>query len=162
MSSSLPTPTSQHTQDELKLPTYIYKLIPHTSPPPLPPTPLPTALPISPLDQSSGFIHLSTAPQVLGTLVHFFTSDPRVYVLRIPFARVQTNIKWEDPKGEVCGDRPGEGRFPHLYNGLKLGNDEVDEVVVWEREEEEEEEKNGRKGWEEVVKKAEEDGWLVY
>ena len=139
------------------LPTYIYKLIPNDSPPPLPPKPLPNALPVSTLDQNSGFIHLSTALQVLGTLVHFFTNDPRVYVLRIPYAKVQKDIKWEDPKGEVCGDRPGEGRFPHLYNGLKLGSEEVDSVVVWERGEGYE-----KKTWEEIVKGAEQDGWLVY
>lgn len=149
--------SSEPTSHPESLPTYIYKLIPHTSAPPLPPTPLPDALPISTLDQTSGFIHLSTAPQVVGTLVHFFTDDPRVYVLRIPYARVQKDIRWEDPKGEVCGDRPGEGRFPHLYNGLKIGREEVDGVVVWERGE-----GDKRKGWEEVVKKAEDDGWLVY
>jgi uncharacterized protein (DUF952 family) len=140
------------------IPTYIYKLIPHTAAPPLPPNPLPSALPVSQLDKSSGFIHLSTAPQVLGTLVHFFTDDPRVYVLRVPYASMQKHIRWEDPKGEVCGDRPGEGLFPHLYNGLRLGKEEVESVVCWEREGAQE----GRKAWEELVKRAEQDGWLVY
>lgn len=130
-------------------PTYIYKLVPYTAPPP---TPLPVALPVSELDQKSGFIHLSTAPQIAGTLKHFFTDHPSVYVLRIPYAAVEKDIKWESPDGKVCGPRPGEGLFPHLYNGLKLGREEVDSMQAWTRTE------GG--GWDEVLKQAE--GWLIY
>ncbi|KAH8096753.1 hypothetical protein BXZ70DRAFT_1009435 [Cristinia sonorae] len=137
--------------DPLK-PTYVYKLTPSTTPPP---SPLPSILPVSPLDRSSGFIHLSTSLQVLNTLKFFFPSDPKVFVLRIPYSGdVEKNIRWEDPKAEVCGPRGGEGMFPHLYNGLKLGEDEVDSVRVLERDLDKED------GWEEALKNAE--GWLVY
>ncbi|KAF8431945.1 peptidase family C54-domain-containing protein [Boletus edulis BED1] len=128
-------------------PTYVYKLVAHTSPVPLDPADLPTALPISDIDQSSGFIHLSTAPQIRGTLVHFFTSDPHVFVLRLPYeplARLPGQIKWESPEGNVCGPRPAEGLFPHLYNGLRLGKDEVESVWKLER---------GEGGWEVVVER---------
>lgn len=78
-------------------PTYVYKLIPSTAPPP---DPLPDRLPLSSLDTKSGFIHLSTASQIPGTLKHFFTDEPHVHVLRIEYARVEKDIKWEDPKAE--------------------------------------------------------------
>ncbi|KII87371.1 hypothetical protein PLICRDRAFT_43003 [Plicaturopsis crispa FD-325 SS-3] len=130
-------------------PTYIYKLIPSSAPPP---TPLPDALPVSGIDQSSGFIHLSTAPQVPQTLKFFFADEPLVYVARLVYDNVEKDIKWEDPKAEVCGPRGGEGMFPHLYNGLKLGSEQIDSVATWEKGE----------GWDTALKKAEEEKWLVY
>jgi uncharacterized protein (DUF952 family) len=129
-------------------PTYIYKIIPYTTPPS---TPLPAALPVSELDQSSGFIHLSTAAQVPNTLKFFFGNDPSVYLLRIPYDAVEKDIRWEDPKAEVCGPRAGEGMFPHLYNGLKLGRDEVDSMQSLTRTDE---------GWDQALRQAED--WLVY
>ncbi|CAL1711170.1 unnamed protein product [Somion occarium] len=130
-------------------PSYVYKLIPSSA---VPPDPLPERLPVSELDQTSGFIHLSTAKQIPGTLKYFFREDSRVYVLRIPYDAIDKDMKWEDPKAEVCGPRGGEGLFPHLYNGLKLGKDEVDSVQVWETG------KDG--GWDDALNKAE--SWLVY
>ncbi|KAL1966576.1 hypothetical protein VTN77DRAFT_3987 [Rasamsonia byssochlamydoides] len=128
-------------------PTYIYKLIPSTAPVP---DDLPERLPVSDLDQRSGFIHLSTAPQVPNTLKFFFKGEPLVYVLRIEYERVEKDIRWESPDATVCGPRGGEGMFPHLYNGLKLGKDEIESVAVWHNE----------NGWDEALKKAE--SWLVY
>lgn len=142
-------------------PTYVYKLVPYTSPVPTSHADLPETLPVSDLDRSSGFIHLSTALQIPGTLTHFFAPDPRVYVLRIAYAPlVQAGIvKWEDPRAEVCGPRPSEGLFPHVYNGLRLGRNEVESVWVLERGEDEDE----GEGWAEVVDKNEAfKAWLVY
>ncbi|KAG1736653.1 uncharacterized protein EDB91DRAFT_500832 [Suillus paluster] len=129
-------------------PTYIYKLIPSSA---APPDALPDQLPVSDLDQKSGFIHLSTALQVPNTLKFFFKDDVRVYVLRIPYDPVDKHIKWEDPKAEVCGPRGGEGMFPHLYNEFKLGKDEVESVQSWE---------NGPDGWDSALQAAE--AWLAY
>lgn len=128
-------------------PTYLYKLIPSSA---APPDPLPERLPVSDLDQKSNFVHLSTATQVPGTLKYFFKDDPKVYVLRIGYDNIEENIRWEDPSAAACGPRGGEGMFPHLYNELKLGKDEVESVGVWEN----------MGGWDEALKKAEE--WLVY
>lgn len=136
-------------------PTYIYKLVPYTSPVPSNHADLPDVLPVSDLDRTSGFIHLSTAPQIPGTLANFFASDPRVYILRIPYDPLDRSgvIKWEDPKGDVCGPRPGEGLFPHVYNGLRLGRAEVESVWVLER----------AGGWAETIEKEEAfKAWLVY
>ncbi|EPT05006.1 hypothetical protein FOMPIDRAFT_1045674 [Fomitopsis schrenkii] len=132
-------------------PTYIYKLIPSSA---SLPDPLPAALPVSELDSSSGFIHLSTSKQVPNTLKYFFTDESRVYVLRLAYdpLEVQKLVRWEDPKAEACGPRGGEGMFPHLYNGLKLGKDEVESVATWERHEGE--------SWEDVAER--EKSWLIY
>ena len=145
--TNLPS-TTMSTKEAGPKPTYVYKIVPYTAPPP---TPLPTALPVSELDRNSGFIHLSTAKQVPNTLKFFFGNDPSVYLLRIPYDAIEKDIKWEDPKAEVCGPRAGEGMFPHLYNGFKLGKDEVDSMQSWTRAEE---------GWDQALKQAED--WLIY
>ncbi|GLB37715.1 putative protein of unknown function (DUF952) [Lyophyllum shimeji] len=133
-------------------PNYIYKLVQHSVPTPNNHDDLPERLPVSDIDQNSGFVHLSTSVQVAGTLRHFFADDPGVYVLRIPYDPVEERIRWEDPKAEVCGPRGGEGMFPHLYNGLKLGKDEIDRVEILE---------NGAGGWDAALEKAYMD-WLVW
>jgi uncharacterized protein (DUF952 family) len=59
----------------------------------------------------------------------------------ISFALIMRNL--------VCGPRPEEGLFPHLYGG-KLGKDEVERVITL----------NKGSGWDGVMEKAED--WLVY
>lgn len=90
-------------------PRYIYKLVPSTSPVR---EPLPEKLPVSDLDQGDGFLHLSTAHQIPDTLRRFFKNEPLVYVLRIDYALVVQDIRWESPDGKSGGPRPGEGLFP--------------------------------------------------
>lgn len=90
-------------------PFYVYKLIPSSMPVR---EPIPDRLPVSELDQHSGFIHLSTALQVPNTLKFFFKDSPMVYILRIEYQRVAQDIRWETPNGQVCGPRPKEGLFP--------------------------------------------------
>ncbi|KAJ7638686.1 hypothetical protein FB45DRAFT_903542 [Roridomyces roridus] len=128
-------------------PTYIYKLVSHSTPVP---EPIPETLPLSELDVQSGFIHMSTALQVSRTLKRFFAEEPRVYVLRVDYSVVEKDIKWEDSKGEAPGEVGGDGMFAHIYN-RGLGAAEIESVVVWER--------NGG-NWDEALKGAE--SWLVY
>ncbi|KIJ53726.1 hypothetical protein M422DRAFT_25530 [Sphaerobolus stellatus SS14] len=139
-------------EDNAPKPTYVYKLVPSSSPVPLSTADLPEKLPVSSIDQASGFIHLSTSPQILNTLKWFFKEDEEVYVLRINYDKFESQIRWEDPKAEVCGPRAGEGMFPHLYNGLKLGKDEIERVEVLTQ---------GEDGWESAVEKAGKE-WLVW
>ncbi|KAG2087341.1 hypothetical protein BD769DRAFT_1632486 [Suillus cothurnatus] len=129
-------------------PTYVYKLVSSSV---ALPDPLPDRLPVSDLDQTSGFIHLSTARQIPKTLKLFYNDHVKVYILRIPYDPVEKNIKWENPKGEVGGPRGGEGMFPHLYNEFKLGKDEVESVQSWEK---------GPDGWDSALQAAE--AWLAY
>lgn len=90
-------------------PRYIYKIIPSTAPVR---EPIPERLPVSDLDQESGFIHLSMASQVPNTLKLFFSDEPLVYIARIHYADIIQDIRWESPDGKICGPRPGEGLFP--------------------------------------------------
>jgi uncharacterized protein (DUF952 family) len=90
-------------------PHYLYKIIASSAPIR---EPIPERLPVSELDQNSGFIHLSMAHQVPNTLKMFFKDEPVVYVLRIEYGRVVQDIRWESPDAKVCGPRPGEGLFP--------------------------------------------------
>ncbi|KAI6044612.1 hypothetical protein EDC04DRAFT_2641310 [Pisolithus marmoratus] len=136
--------------------TYIYKLVSHTSSTPSSVKDFPERLPVSSIDESSGFLHFSTAKQVPNTLKYFFGADPHVYILRVPYAKVEKDIRWEDPKAEVCGPRGGEGMFPHLYNGLKLGKEEVESVSVLYRQADSDE--GGE--WDAALQESA--NWLIY
>lgn len=133
-------------------PTYIYKIWDASTPIPLSPESMPESLILPELDRKSGFIHLSTAPQIPNTLKHFFGGHERVYLIRISYGNVKKDIRWEDPESKICGDRDGEGMFPHLYNGLKLGKNEINGVRMVEKEENE--------SWDEALKGVH--NWMVY
>ncbi|KAF8914056.1 hypothetical protein CPB84DRAFT_48790 [Gymnopilus junonius] len=130
-------------------PTYIYKIVPAS---PALPDPIPDVLPVSELDRADGFIHLSTALQIPGTLQRFFIDHEQVYILRIAYKDVENDINWENPKGTAPGEVGENGIFPHLHNGLRLGNKEIESVTLW---------KNGP-DWNVAINKAKEDNWFRY
>lgn len=66
--------------------------------------------------ESEGFIHLSTAAQVVATANRFYGAAPELMVLVVP--EPEDALRWEE--GE-----PGE-LFPHLYRALPVA--EVREV----------------------------------
>ncbi|KPI36355.1 uncharacterized protein AB675_7323 [Cyphellophora attinorum] len=117
------------------------------------------------LDEKSGFIHLSTAAQVPGTLGRFFRLPPgeqsSVYLLRVELAALVAQgaekcvVKWENGDGEE-GAEWEEGFFPHVYFGdgrMVLEKEEVESVVEFVSRREEE-------GWEGALGRTVE-GWLV-
>lgn len=53
-------------------------------------------------------------------------------VLILDWTNYHIVVKWESPAGEV-GQEGEEGFFPHLYNGLKVGKDEVEAVGEWKK-----------------------------
>ena len=142
---------------------YIYKIVQGT--PDIPTTPsghLPQgySLPVSDLDQKSGFIHMSTAVQIPNTLKYFFASPAlskdTVYLLRVSYQPLEHHIRWESPDAKVCGPRNGEGMFPHIYDDLKfkLTSDEVEsvkEVISG----------SGEDGWDQGLTKLRDENWLV-
>ncbi|KAJ3517967.1 hypothetical protein NLJ89_g169 [Agrocybe chaxingu] len=151
----------------MSTPTHIYKIVSSSALP----VPLPKALPVSELDQNDGFIHLSTEKQLPGTLRRFFKNDSLVYILRINYRKVEKNIKWENGKGtgaafvrldaldlHIFCQAPGgigeEGIFPHLYNGLRVGKEEIESFKQWE--------KDSQDSWDTAIDKARADGWFVY
>ena len=99
------------------LPEYVYKILPEA-----PPDPLPARLPLSDFDAKDGFIHLSTATQTPATAGSFFSASEKLWVLKIPLKRIESNVKWE----------ANGGCFPHLY-GADLGKTEVEDVKAFTR-----------------------------
>lgn len=65
---------------------------------------------------AEGFIHLSTAEQVLGTASRFYDDTPGLVLLQVDETRCTAEIKWEPPAEAPAS----EARFPHLYGPLNL------------------------------------------
>lgn len=95
-------------------PEFVYKLISPAS------TfhPSDRVLPLSALDAADGFYHLSTAAQVPGTANRFFpgTKFHDLLILKIRFAGIEPQVKWEAAKGEHPTD--ASRIFPHVYGDL--------------------------------------------
>ncbi|KAG5980400.1 hypothetical protein E4U55_004067 [Claviceps digitariae] len=94
-------------------PRFVYKIVSSA-----PPAVLPELLPLSPLDQQDGFIHLSTGQQVPPTCDAFFDTSSTLWVFKLELSRLADLIKWE-------------GGFPHLYG--TLGQEDVLTVEKFER-----------------------------
>jgi len=125
-------------------PSYIYKILPTA-----PPTPLPDVFPLSELDRTDGFIHLSVHSQLLRTLSRFFADSEEVSLLKISYSVVKPHIKWEIIKsGEV---------FPHLYRDLTASD-----VASYKTLRRPLAESSGSSGsaWEGVLEAASSEGWL--
>lgn len=67
--------------------------------------------PLSAADAADGYVHLSTAAQLPGTLEKHFADVRAVRVLAIETGRLGDALRWEEARG---GDS-----FPHLYGRLK-------------------------------------------
>ncbi|KAG0241219.1 hypothetical protein B0O80DRAFT_433762 [Mortierella sp. GBAus27b] len=94
-------------------PEFVYKLISPASTY----DPSDTVLPLSDLDRTDGFYHLSTDAQVPGTANRFFQQAIDLLILKINFAGIQPQVKWEPAKG---GDHSDPSRvFPHVYGDLE-------------------------------------------
>ena len=66
----------------------------------------------SPADLADGFIHLSNASQVAGTLAKHFAARSDLKLVQIDVAKISAGLKWEVSRnGEL---------FPHLYSPLEL------------------------------------------
>ncbi|KAG6012776.1 hypothetical protein E4U43_007652 [Claviceps pusilla] len=96
-------------------PSFVYKIVSSA-----PSADLPVRLPLSPLDQQDGFIHLSTGQQVPLTCNAFFGTTSTLWVFKLELSRLADHIKWEDG-------------FPHLYG--TLGRDDVLSVERFDRSE---------------------------
>ncbi|WOI56615.1 DUF952 domain-containing protein [Palleronia sp. LCG004] len=65
----------------------------------------------APVDLDDGYIHLSKADQLEGTLAKHFTDAEEVILCACDAGRLGTALKWEAARG---GDL-----FPHLYRNLE-------------------------------------------
>ena len=71
-------------------------------------------------DLRDGFIHLSTGPQLAGTLAKHYAGQQDLLLLTVDPERLGPELKWEPSRG---GDL-----FPHLYAPLLL-----DSIVTADR-----------------------------
>ena len=61
-------------------------------------------------DLRDGFIHLSAAGQVEGTLLKYYADKPKLVLAEIDLKAVESGLKWEKSRG-------GE-LFPHIYGSI--------------------------------------------
>ena len=71
-------------------------------------------IPGSAADIADGFVHLSTAEQLPGTLARHFAGQQGLRLLALEAEALGDALEWEPARG---GDL-----FPHLYRALRLGD----------------------------------------
>lgn len=69
-------------------------------------------LPPSPIDAKDGFMHFSSASQLVETLRLHFAGQDQLILAEIDPKRVAENLKWEPSRGGAL--------FPHLYAPLPM------------------------------------------
>ena len=74
----------------------------------------------APIDVADGYIHLSTAEQVEGTLDKHFAGQTGLHIAEVDLTLLGDAIRWEKARGGML--------FPHLYGELP-----IDAVVAVER-----------------------------
>ncbi|RVV99062.1 DUF952 domain-containing protein [Mesobaculum littorinae] len=67
----------------------------------------------APVDLADGYIHLSTADQVPGTLAKHFAGEDGLTLLSFDIDSLGPELRWEEARGGA--------KFPHLYRTLSLG-----------------------------------------
>ncbi len=66
----------------------------------------------APVDLADGYIHLSTADQLAGTLEKHFAGQPGLVIAAIDLATLGDAVRWEPSRG---GDM-----FPHVYSVVPI------------------------------------------
>jgi uncharacterized protein (DUF952 family) len=66
----------------------------------------------SPFDRADGFIHLSSADQVEGTLARHFAGRAGLVLTEVDLGALGEAVRWEESRGGAL--------FPHLYGVLPL------------------------------------------
>ncbi|KAF9372495.1 hypothetical protein CPB97_001215 [Podila verticillata] len=111
-------------------PEFVYKLISPASAF----NPSDRVLPLSALDAADGFYHLSTSAQVPATANRFFpgTKFSDLLILKIRFAGIAPQTKWEAAKGEHPTD--ASRIFPHVYGDLLQEHVQGTILLDWQPE----------------------------
>ena len=68
----------------------------------------------SPVDLQDGFIHFSTAGQVVETAAKHFAGQDGLLLVRVHAGKLGDALKWEASRGDAL--------FPHLYAPLKIAD----------------------------------------
>jgi uncharacterized protein (DUF952 family) len=73
--------------------------------------------------KKEGFIHLSSASQVVGVANAFYREQPSLVLLVIDSGRLTSELRWEapaHPAGAAAPPTSEEDEFPHLYGPLNM------------------------------------------
>ena len=73
----------------------------------------------APVDLADGYIHFSTAGQVLETAAKHFATETNLVLVAVEADRLGGALRWEPSRGGQL--------FPHLYRRLQL------DETVWDR-----------------------------
>jgi uncharacterized protein (DUF952 family) len=68
----------------------------------------------APVDTADGFIHFSTATQVVETAAKHFAGARDLLLVRVEVEKLGDHLKWEVSRGGAL--------FPHLYGSLRLAD----------------------------------------
>jgi beta-hydroxylase len=66
----------------------------------------------SPVDRADGFIHLSAADQIEGTLTRHFAGQAGLVIAEVDLGALGEKVRWEESRGGAL--------FPHVYGVLPL------------------------------------------
>src|SRR5262245_18903143 len=75
-------------------------------------------------DRRDGFIHFSTAAQVVETARKHFADQRDLLLVRVDAERLGNRLKWESSRGGAL--------FPHLYGDLDLARSRVSNRCRWD------------------------------
>lgn len=73
----------------------------------------------APIDLADGYIHFSTAAQVMETAAKHFATESDLVLVACDPDRLGTSLKWEPSRGGAL--------FPHLFRPLTMAD------VVWDK-----------------------------
>jgi uncharacterized protein (DUF952 family) len=73
----------------------------------------------APVDLADGYIHLSTAAQVVETVARHFAGESDLVLVAVAADALGADLRWEPSRGGAL--------FPHLYRELRLAD------VVWDK-----------------------------
>lgn len=66
----------------------------------------------APVDLADGYIHLSAADQLPGTLDKHFVGQTGLVIAKVDLAALGETVKWEVSRGDAL--------FPHIYGPLPM------------------------------------------
>lgn len=73
----------------------------------------------APIDLADGYVHLSAADQLGGTLAKHFKGETDLTLLAVEADTLGDALRWEVSRGDAL--------FPHLYRALRVAD------VVWHK-----------------------------
>lgn len=73
----------------------------------------------APIDLADGYIHISTAAQVVETAARHFAGESDLVLVALDSEALGDDLRWEPSRGGAL--------FPHLYREMRIGD------VVWDK-----------------------------